>query len=338
MAASTQADFQLLQEKKHAVTERLQKRQEARQLEIQKKKDNDGDTVSRHQSVATFVDNLNEKRQLLEDGVARSNQLDKSELVDHFDSLSETLHKVQRYVSECTVFLPSYEVRQAQETISNLQTKIQEKRDELLPKRKFAFSKGKKTAESEKKAEPVKQKKPKDHDEAAAAVELASCKFVKQTGQTLIKKSSEINQKDIALVDLTDCTVKLFGAPSAIHIFNLKNCRIFSGPVSGSIFIRSCTNCVFVLPCQQLRIHNTYDTNFYIHVTSKAIIEDCSRVQFAPYNWTYDTLDSDYQLSGLDKGRNNWDKVDDFNFLAADAASPNWSVLEESKRTVSWNQ
>ena len=335
MAAAVQADSQLLEEKKLAVTERLQKRQEARQLEIQKKKENDGDVVSRHQSVATFLDNLNEKRQLLEDGVTRSNQLVKNELIDHFDSLSDTLHKVQRYVSECTAFLPSYEVRQAQETISNLQNKIQEKRDELLPKRKFAFSKAKKPAE--KKEEHVKQENPKDHDEVAAAVELAACKFVNQTGQTLIKEAAEINQKDIALVDLTDCTVKLFGAPSAIHIFNLKNCRIFSGPVSSSVFIRSCTNCVFVLPCQQLRIHNTYDTDFYIHVTSKAIVEDCSRVQFAPYNWKYDGLDSDYQLSGLDKERNNWDKVDDFNFLAADVASPNWSVLEESKRTVSWN-
>ncbi|KAK7104415.1 tubulin-specific chaperone C-like [Littorina saxatilis] len=335
MAAIEAADSHVLEEKKLAVTERLQKRQDDRQAELQKKK-SEGDAVTRREDVTKFLDNLNEKRQALEDGVALSNQLEKSELVDHFDSLSGTLQKLQRYVSECTAFLPSYEIRQAQETISNLQNQIQEKRDELLPKKKFAFSKAKKT--TEKKVEPVKQQKTNDHtDEIDAAVELAACKFVKQTGQTLTKDSSEINQKDVALVDLTDCTIKLFGAPSAIHMFNLKNCRIFSGPVSGSIFIRASTNCVFVLPCQQLRIHNTYDTDFYIHVTSKAIIEDCHRVRFAPYNWKYNTLDSDYQVSGLDKGRNNWDKVDDFNFLAADVASPNWSVLPESERTLSWD-
>ena len=335
--AVNQADSHL-EEKRHAITERLQKRQEARQDEIKKNKENDGDNMSRHQNVTAFLDKLSEKRQFLEDGIARSNQLlAKRELVDHFDSLSDTLHKLQRYVSECTAFLPSYEIRQAQETISNLQTEIQEKREELLPKRKFAFSKAKVTAEKKVAVEPVKEEKPKDNDEVTAVVELASCKFVKQTGQTLTKQSAEINQQDIALVDLTDCTVKLFGAPSAIHMFNLTNCHIFSGPVSGSIFVRSCTNCVFVLPCQQLRIHNTYDTDFYIHVTCKAIIEDCSRVRFAPFNWTYDTLESHYLLSGLDKGRNSWDKVDDFNFLAAGVASPNWSVLDKSKRTVSWN-
>ncbi|XP_076464168.1 tubulin-specific chaperone C-like [Babylonia areolata] len=334
MAAVDTADSQL-QEKKLAITERLQKREEARLIELQKKKEHEGDTVSRQENVTIFLENLNDQRVFLEHGVAQSNNVTKTQLVDHFDDLSSTLHTLQRYVSECTAFLPSYEVRQAQETISNLQSMIQEKRDELLPKKKFAFSKAKKT--NEKKVLPSKQENTTKIDEASAVVELAACKFVNQSGVSLSMDSSEINQNDVALVGLTDCTVKLFGSPSAVHIFKLKNCKIFAGPVSGSIFIRDCTNCVFVLPCQQLRIHNTFDTDFYIHVTSKAIIEDCARVQFAPYNWTYTNLDSDYQLSGLDRGRNNWDKVDDFNFLAADVASPNWSVLPEGKRTVTWN-
>jgi hypothetical protein len=334
MAAVEQADSLLLEEKKLAVTERLQKRQDARQMEIQKRKE-DSDTVGRQESVQTFLARINEHRQEIESEVARSNELDKSELVDHFDSMSNTLQKVQRYVSECAAFLPSFEMKQAKDVMTNLQTLIQEKRDELLPKKKFGFSKAKKPVE--KKEPPPQADVQKEPSAEQVAVELADCKFINETGKTLVKDSSDINQKDVALVDLTDCTVRLMGAPSAIHVFNLKNCRILSGPVSGSIFVRSCIDCVFVLACQQLRIHNTYDTDFYIHVTSKAIVEDCSRVRFAPYNWLYPTLEEDYKLSGLDKKRNNWDKVDDFNFLAAGAASPNWSVLDEGKRVVSWN-
>ena len=88
-----------------------------------------------------------------------------------------------------------------------------------------------------------------------------------------------------------------------------------------------------------MRIHNAYDTAFYIHVTSRAIIEDCDRVGsstwvtsvttstlclplpacaaclgvcvlnlslfcfsrvfqlgFAPYNWTYERLDEDFEV------------------------------------------
>lgn len=329
---SNGVESQPTQEKKCVVTERLQKRQDARQQELKKKRSENEESVSRQENVSTFLENLAQAREQIEDGIMNSVNIDKAKFVDHFDSLSDSLHKMQRYVAECTVFLPSYEVRQAQEIITNLQTKIQEKRDEVLPKKKFAFSKAKKT---EKKPESC-VKESSLIDDADAIVELAACKLVKQSGKTLVMKSMEINQKDVALVDLTNCIIKLYGAPSAIQVFNVKNCHILSGPVSGSVFIRSCNKSVFVLACQQLRVHNTLDSDFYIHVTSKAIIEDCSGVKFSPYNWIYNGLDEDYAVSGLDKSRNNWDKVDDFNWLAADAASPNWSVLEEKVRTPTW--
>lgn len=321
------------EQKKLAVAERLQKRQEARQVEIDKKRIENEENISRQENVIAFLDNFSQAKQAIEEGISQSQLIPKENLVGHFDSLSDSLHKMQRYVAECTAFLPSFEVRKAQESISCLQGMIQDKRDELLPKRKFAFSKASKP---EKRIQQVSSSKPAISDEVDTAVELAACKFVKETGKQLIMGSSDIYQKDVALVDLTDCTVKLHGAPSAVHIFNLADCKIFCGPVSGSIFIRSCRNCLFVLACQQLRIHNTTDSDFYIHVTSKAIIEDCSNIKFAPYTWNYETLEEDYIMSGLDKTRNNWDKVDDFNWLVADVASPNWSVLEESKRTLTW--
>lgn len=237
------------------------------------------------------------------------------------------------------MFLPPYELKTAQNILVSLQSKIQEKRDELLPKKKFAFKSNKK---SEKKSnvtdggkmnESVKDSKSEDD----LVIELAACKFVGASNETFQKSGNEINQKDIALAALTDCTVILNGAPLAIHINKLKNCRVFCGPVPGSIFIRECTNCTFVLACQQLRIHSTVNSHFYIHVTSKAIVEDCSSVKFAPYNWKYDDLEEHYALTGLNRYRNNWDKVDDFNWLAADAHSPNWSILEESERITSWD-
>ena len=59
-------------------------------------------------------------------------------------------------------------------------------------------------------------------------------------------------------------------------------------------------------------------------------------MSFAPYNLEYPGLNEDYATSGLDKTRNNWSAVDDFNFLAMGSASPNWRVLEESERIVNW--
>ena len=64
-----------------------------------------------------------------------------------------------------------------------------------------------------------------------------------------------------------------------------------------------------MVACQQLRTHETRDSEFYLHVTSKGIIEDCSQVRFAPYNFTYENSDSDFKESGLALDVNNWDKV-----------------------------
>lgn len=44
------------------------------------------------------------------------------------------------------------------------------------------------------------------------------------------------------------------------------------------------------------------------------------------------------QISGLDKTKNNWNKIDDFNWLSVNEHSPNWKVIEESKRVKNWEE
>ncbi|CAL1544286.1 unnamed protein product [Lymnaea stagnalis] len=324
-----------------AFTDKLIKREEERQTQLQKRRLEESEQSFKIQdSVRNFLDSFKSERRDLETSLAESKSVESSKLVEHFDILSQRVSKLQRYVSESAMFLPPYELKTAQNLLTSLQAKIQEKREELLPKKRFAFKSSNKKADKRtvvsvgnKSEETAKDSKSEDD----LVIELAACKFVGTSNKTLQKNGNEINQKDIALANLTDCVVLLYGAPSAIHMNKLKNCKIFSGPVPGSIFIRDCTNCTFVLACQQLRIHSTTNSHFYIHVTSKAIIEDCNGIKFAPCNWTYDGQDEDYALSGLSKERNNWDSVDDFDWLAADAHSPNWSILDESERVASWN-
>ncbi len=212
-----------------------------------------------------------------------------------------------------------------------LQTDVQEKRDELIPKKKFAF-KGKKKTE---KAAPAPTTETAKKE---IKVAISECNFADAADQTLTKCSEEVTNQDVALTRLSNCVVKLHGSPGAMHVSNLKNCKVFSGPVSGSIFIDQCAGCLFVMPCQQMRIHSTTSTDFYIHVTSKAIIEDCQMVRFAPYNWLYPNIEEHYAISKLDRHRNNWNDVDDFNWLASDSHSPNWKELPEEDRIKQWDE
>lgn len=56
-------------------------------------------------------------------------------------------------------------------------------------------------------------------------------------------------------------------------------------------------------------------------------------LKFAPYQLSYDELDSHYETSGLNCLINNWYDVDDFNWLVKDKQSPNWSILPEEQRS-----
>jgi hypothetical protein len=116
----------------------------------------------------------------------------------------------------------------------------------------------------------------------------------------------------------------------------LVNVTLLCGPVRTSIFVENCINCDFVVACQQLRTHSTKQSNIYLHVTSKGIVEDCQSVGFAPYNLFYPNLDEDFSISKLDKEVNNWSQIDDFNWLVKDTPSPNWHILPEVHRKENW--
>jgi len=321
----------VLEEKKHIVGEKLKKREDDRLADIEKRKEDLSSVVSEKENAKFFQGTFLEEKNSLERELSACDSLPKNKLVDKFDELSKMHQKLQRFLAESTMFLPSYDRRQSQDILAKLATTIQERRDVLIPKKKFAFKSKKKAALAEKE-DDIKKDVKQVHD----IIALAECKFTDKKNETLTMDSS-INLKDVALARLESCTIKLFGAPSAIHINELTNCTILSGPVSGSIFIRECKDCTIVAPCQQLRVHNTTNTKFYIHVTSRAIIEDCSDVNFGPYNWTYPSIDEHYGISGLDKNRNSWDDIDDFCWLAADKHSPNWGLIPESERKDKWD-
>lgn len=125
--------------------------------------------------------------------------------------------------------------------------------------------------------------------------------------------------------------MRLIGCINALFVNRLRNCRVYTGPVIGSILLEEVENCVFVLASHQIRIHYAKNCDFYLRVRSRPIIEDCGGVRFAPYCLRYVGIEEDLTKAGLEEEKENWGNVDDFKWLRA-VKSPNWSVLEESER------
>ncbi|KAJ0948711.1 putative cyclase-associated protein CAP/septum formation inhibitor MinC [Helianthus annuus] len=98
-------------------------------------------------------------------------------------------------------------------------------------------------------------------------------------------KGSEIGE--FVLSDLTNCEVRLKGCFWTSFINRLKNCKIYAGPVLGSILIEQVEGCLFVVASHQIRIHDAKESDFYLRCRSRPIIERSSGVRFAPYRLCY---------------------------------------------------
>lgn len=327
--------------RRQVLEDRLRSRDALRLQALEAKRVAKAETSAEHESVQFFTRQFNsDVDAILKDVTdASENRVDKADLPTHFENVNDAIQKLTKYLADSKLFLPTYDLRKSQEKIDGLNESLAETKTKLIPKKKFGFkNKSAKVVAKGDSPLPTSISKAETKDYPSQAVEVDEGDHVisDRKKELLAVTEDDVNSRVIGLFRLEDCDVLFRGSPSAIHVRNLNRCRVFAGPVSGSIFIDKCEDCVFVLACQQLRIHSTKETSFYIHVTAKAIVEDCSCVGFAPYNLDYVGLDEDYVTSGLDQSRNNWSQVDDFNFLATEAASPNWRLLAEEERTASW--
>ncbi|XP_039265201.2 tubulin-specific chaperone C-like [Styela clava] len=335
ISSETNGSKDTIMKKKELKTAMLEKREEERVDSIQQKRNQDTESKAKMETYDYFISHFKDECDAVQTELDRTdiNKSDRIQIASYLENLSESYEKVLKFVNNSTMFLRPYQLEQAQKTLNQVQTDVSKKKLELIPKKKFTFKSKKKNEVSVKESDknPVKKVDDKKFNFSAS-----ECGISDKYDATIAMKPDEINQRDVSLTKLENCRLELSGYPGTVHLNNIKKCVILCGPVSGSVFVDNCTDTKIITGCQQLRVHNTTDTDFYIHVTSRAIIEDTSRVRFAPFNWTYENLQDDFGKSGLNKDLNNWSKVDDFNWLAADIPSPNWSLLPESERKQQW--
>ena len=271
----------------------------------------------------------------------------REEITSKFDKILLNLKTLEKYATDSVIFLPSYDVRQSQQALQKVQDLIWKKHGELIPKKKFAFKartnisiqasvkdaveKGQHVEEKQDKNKPNVEND--DKTSIGQPVTFSDFGFSDEKHSELVLTAEKSRQKDIKLSNLEHCIVKIYGCPSVIHVSNLRNCKVFCGPICRALFVADCIECQFSLACQQLRIHTTSKTTFSIHVTGKAIIEDCKEIGFAPYNWSYEGLVEHFLETGLNTHINKWNDVDDFNWLKLDEQSPNWYIIPEEERT-----
>ncbi|XP_072939194.1 tubulin-specific chaperone C isoform X2 [Epargyreus clarus] len=324
-AANPTSDVKRLSRRDAQRLEKLQKAHKARE-EVDASDENEDYFSGAFKIRSEYVEQL----------LAEVPTLDTKVLPSHFDNIKREVNELQKYVVTSSFFLKEFNMRKYLGIVQNLQTKCYELEDIYVPRKKFGFTR--------KKLPKSPSQKQNSVDENDSAGKLDSNKwddklfgFDSKENMVLSLDNDELYQRDVALRNLKNCTVGLRGVMGTLHLTNLDNCVILTGPVTSSVFVEKCTNCKIVTACQQLRMHTSVKCDIYLHVTSKGIVEDCTEIRTAPYNLHYDDLEKHFNMSTLLRNSNNWDRLDDFNWLAPDIPSPNWSVLDSSQRVYDWH-
>ncbi|XP_023287093.1 tubulin-specific chaperone C [Seriola lalandi dorsalis] len=324
------------------IKERLEKRNQARIEDAERRKEEKESQSVAEEKDEFFSKTFSRERVCIEELLSSCSGADRAVVTQRLEEATVKTVQLQKFLNDSVLFLTQYELRQSQAALQKLQTSLAETRETALPKKKFAFRA--RTKAADKVSAPVSDTAQADvatsapaSGEVDGAAASEQCGFSNMDNEFLTKTSEEIQKRDVLLTHLSNCKVRLVGSPSTLHLKHIDSCEILCGPVSSSVFVDHCRNSTLSFPCQQLRTHNTKDTQVYLHVTSRAIIEDCHGVSFAPFSWSYPTLQEDFSVSGLDQDRNNWTQVDDFNWLAAGTPSPNWTVIPEPDRKTNWD-
>lgn len=328
----------MIAQKKHAaMLDRLSNKHQSR-LQHSAARRSAADSSPSFESVRSFLSRFSDAKRAAEAHLHRCRAAADSDLNANsqikleLQKASASISDLEKLVSEHSYFLPPYEIRSSLKAIEELKEMVESANAEIAPRKKFAF---KNKASSKK--EPAASAKEVERfsavsDAAKPDVSLPdSPGFRNKKGEILVKRfrASE-SEGDFSIVDLDSCDVYLKGRFRALFIHRLKNCRLFSGPVLGSILIEEVNGCLFMLASHQIRIHHARESDFYLRVRSRPIVEDCSGVRFAPYRLLYEGIDKDLSNSGLEEETRNWANVDDFLWLRA-VQSPNWCVIPEEE-------
>lgn len=327
--------YSTLEEKSLKVLETLKKREADRQNMLERNIKEKEAHTSAAENLELFQSVFNEQLHVIENKLASSPSLEAALMPKHYDALSKDVLQLQKYVSSCSIFLRTYDIKTCSEKLQQLNTKLKNSEETLLPKKKFGFKKRKVVIATDQDIDIVDTSK---HEEELDPQRrgVTTYDFYDLTDEKVMLRGDSLKNRDVSISKLTNCFVYLLGNPSTVTINDVKNTTIVCGPVSTSMFVNGCDNSNIVVACQQLRLHSTYNTNIYLHVTSKAIIEGCTDLRVAPYNLVYIGINADYDNAKLNRNRNNWDRLDDFEWLSSAKHSPNWSIIPLENRVESW--
>ncbi len=142
-----------------------------------------------------------------------------------------------------------------------------------MPKKKFAFKSKKPTTTSENASSPNINNSNHNTNNNTKPITNINPPITTPTTNSILNTINTTDEHSLS--NLQDQTINLLkdynnngNSINALRIFNLKNCKVYGGPINGSIFLENCHNCVFILASRQVSCYYYYQH----HITTSTSI------------------------------------------------------------------
>lgn len=238
------------------------------------------------------------------------------------------IERTSIYIESNKSSIPPYTLKKALEVLARLETQVNKVNTSKL-QFKFKKSEPKSTPESIKpKAEPKSEYTVLPRPEAIFGLHDLS-------DEELELLDDKVEGKDVSLLRLNRCNVKVKGCASTLYIRDLEDCTVLVCLASRAITVANCKSCRFTLVCQQLRIDSTASSDFEVFTSTRSMMEASDKLTFrmlniAHLNETLGDTANLFENAKFDTSKNNWRCIDDFDWVSP-IPSPNYRVLDDNE-------
>lgn len=273
-----------------------------------------------------------------------------NELIGKFEEPNEvspdTIEESKKLASQITKFIeenhvthqiPPYVVEKVQNSVFKLQKLIS---DKDLSKFKFCF-KPTSVKSPPKSTQPIvtsKDVKVNDQNIVTPQESLNGIKIENKTEEIFVLSGNDVDDQDVTLINLENCSVSIIGKAETIYIRELDNTDVTICLAARAVTVRQCRDCRFKIVCQQLRIDETFTSRFDTFIKTRAMLESSRNLQFAPLDIDQMSAELTHQkdahqtvrvlMDKMDFKQNNWRCIDDFDWLSPYCPSKNYVLVE----------
>ena len=123
--------------------------------------------------------------------------------------------------------------------------------------------------------------------------------------ETIYRHYGDLNGADFKLRNNKHCEIYILDWSKGMYIDNCEDCKIFVGPIDGSIFIRGSKNCQISLIARQVRFRDCENLKIFTYCPSDPAVENSFNIYFAPFNAFFPHLKELFEKGEFKKEEKN---------------------------------